>query len=136
MSQQTDISDRTILDAIGSDILAIGSMKKVGHILWPAMTVDSAASKLRSCLNPDQLHKLDPEEVLLIKLKAREVGSHETVDFEDQYLSKRSEWLAPEDEADRLRRDFISGVGELKTILTKIESLEVRAPELRLRPVR
>ena len=101
----------TIYDALGADIAAAGGFKVVAHKLWPADS--SGATKLRNSINPDQPHKLCPDEVMQIKKLAYEHGSTATVDYEAQQLGYECNWISPEDEAAKLDheiRDLLEAV--------------------------
>jgi hypothetical protein len=116
----------SITDAIGADIAAIGGVKKVAGILWPAMESSSAASKLRSCLNVDQPHKLDPMEVITIKRLARDAGSTATVNYEAVQLGFRVEWTSPEDEQAALAKEIMEGLKFFNQRLARLELVNAR----------
>jgi len=101
---QTALFHDTIYDALGADIAAAGGFKVVAHKLWPADS--SGATKLRNAINPDQPHKLCPDEILQIKRLAYEVGSTATVDYEAQQLGYQVTWIDPQDEAEALNREI------------------------------
>lgn len=127
---QSALFYETIYDAIGADIAAAGGFKVVAGKLWP--TESNAAAKLRNSINPEQPHKLCPDEVLAIKRLAYECGSTATVDYEAQQMGFMAQWIDPKDEADELRRD----VRELlATVNKKLDRIE-RADERVLKAVR
>lgn len=109
----------TIYDAIGADIAAAGGFKAVAGKLWPS--VPDGGGKLRNCVNPDQPHKLSPDEVMQIKRLAHAVGSFATVTYESQQLGYRIEWLDPESEKEQLDRDIRD---LLQVVLKKQEQRE------------
>jgi hypothetical protein len=113
----------SINDAIRADIDACGGMKKVAELLWKALDVTTGAAKLRAATNPDQSHKLSPEEVLLIKKTARENGSTAIVDFEMAELGGRVEWIDPEDELTTLMRDLRDDNRRIEARQKRIERL-------------
>ena len=129
--KQKPLFHESISEAIGADIAAIGGFKKVAGLLWPALASDTGAAKLRACLNADQPHKLSPDEVMLIKQLGHEVDSDETVRFEDQWLSKRSEWISPEDEHVRLLREFNANVDRLDAIKKALQRNDVKLSAVR-----
>jgi NAD-dependent oxidoreductase involved in siderophore biosynthesis len=114
----------TIYDAIGADIAAVGGFKVVAGKLWPAESPSLAAAKLRNAINPDQPHKLCPDEVLQIKRLAKEVGSFATVQYEASQLGYEITWIAPEDELERIER-------ENNELLKAIFRRQERAEQLR-----
>jgi hypothetical protein len=111
----------TIFDALGTDIAAAGGFKEVSGKLWPAEGVNSAAAKLRNAINPDQPHKLSPDEVLQIKRLAAEAGSYATIQFEAQQLGYRVEFINPADEQEQLDREIRD---LLQVVLKKQEARE------------
>lgn len=125
MNQQA-LFHETIYDAIGADVLAAGGYKKVAGVLWPADS--SGAAKLRNALNPDQPHKLCPEEVLQIKRLAQAAGSTETIRFEAQQLGYVCTWVTPEDELERIERENNE---LLKALLKRQERAELLRTRVR-----
>jgi hypothetical protein len=91
----------TIYDAIGEDIAAIGGFKVVAGKLWQAESPTTASAKLRNMVNPEQPHKLAPDELLMIKRLAKDVGSFATITFESRELSFDITWINAADEAAR-----------------------------------
>jgi hypothetical protein len=125
VTQQALFHD-TIFDAIGADIAAAGGFKTVAGKLWPAESPATSAAKLRNSINPEQPHKLCPDEVLQIKRLAAEAGSYATINYEAQQLGYAVTWIEPEDELQRIEREN----NELLKALTK--RME-RADELKSR---
>lgn len=121
---QVALFHETLLDAIGADIAAAGGFKIVAGKLWPTDT--NAAAKLRNALNPDQPHKLAPDEVFAIKKLAREAGSTATIDFEAENMGFSVQWLDPKDEADALRREVRDLLEHVTRKLDRIERAEAR----------
>lgn len=104
MNQQALFHD-TIYDALGADIAAAGGFKVVAGKLWPSESPTTSATKLRNAVNPDQAQKLCAEEILRIKLLAKEFWSTATIDFEARQLSFKVDWITPEDELERITRE-------------------------------
>jgi hypothetical protein len=121
---QKALFHETLFDAIGADVLAAGGFKKVAGVLWPSDS--SGAAKLRNALNPEQPHKLCPEEVLQIKRLAQEAGSTETIQFEAQQLGYVCTWIDPEDEAERIERENNEMLKRLIRNQERAESLRAR----------
>jgi hypothetical protein len=125
---QTSLFFETCYDAIGADIAAAGGFKVVAGRLWPSDS--SGATKLRNSINPDQPHKLCPDEVLQIKKLAYEVGSTATVDYEAQQLGYECNWIEPEAEAaklDREIRDLLETVNRKLDRKAKAEDRSLRS---------
>lgn len=112
---QRALFHETVFDALGADISASGGFKVVAGKLWPTESPTTAAAKLRNAINPEQPHKLSPDEVLAIKRLAKEHGSFATVNFEAQELGYTPTWIDPEDELERIEREN----NELLKALTK-----------------
>lgn len=108
-------------DAIRNTVTAIGGMKKVGSMLWPALPVDDAGRKLAHCLNPDKREKLDPGELALIRKAARQAGIHTLAAYEMRQAGYTDPVpVSPEDEAAQLQREFITAVKALDSIQQRL----------------
>lgn len=107
----------TYEDAIRDCVMALGGMKRVGSMLWPAMPADDAGRKLAHCLDLDKREKLSLGELSLIRKSARQAGVHALAAYEMRdagYADPQP--LAPEDEAAQLQREFIASVKALESI--------------------
>lgn len=129
---QTSLFFETIHDALGADIAAAGGFKVVAGKLWPTDSPSTATAKLRNSLNPEQPHKLCPDEVLAIKRLAHEAGSTATVDYEATQLGYQVTWVDPRDEAEDLRRQ----TRDLLAMVLKNQERIDRAEERALRSVK
>lgn len=127
---QTALFHDTIYDALGADIAAAGGFKAVAGKIWPVESAGIAAQKLRNAINPDQPHKLCPDEVLQIKRLAYEQGSTATVDYEAAQLGFQAHWIDPKDEATELRKDVRSLLADVTRKLDRIERADERALKL------
>lgn len=127
---QSALFHETVYDALGADIAAAGGFKVVAGKLWP--TESNAAAKLRNALNPDQPHKLCPDEVLAIKKLAYEHGSTATVDYEAQQLGYQPSWVDPQDEAEQLNRE----VRDLLALVNRKLDQKTRAEDRALKAVK
>jgi hypothetical protein len=125
---QVALFHETPEEATAADIAALGGPKKVGGWLFPHLNPDQAAGQVRACLNTDRLEKFNQQQVLLIKEKAREVGSESLLRYEAQRLGYRIEWLDPKDETEELRRDVRELLKVVNQRLERIERVESRAP--------
>ena len=123
---QKDLWYDTIYDALGADIAAAGGFKVVAGKLWPSESPTLAAAKLRNAINPEQPHKLCPDEVLQIKRLALAAGSSATIQYEAQQLGFRVEWVAPEDELERIERENNEILRSLAKRLERKEQLQSR----------
>jgi hypothetical protein len=115
--KQQSFFHEDIYEALSTDISAAGGPKVVGHKLRPTMKPDGAGEWLKTCLNRNRAEKLSPEDVMLIKRLAREVGSFAALTFEMSELNMTMPTpVEPEDERARLQREFIQAVSSLKQI--------------------
>lgn len=122
MNQQALFHD-SIFDALGADIAAAGGFKAVASKLWPSKDLTAAANVLRNAVNPEQAHKICPDEVMQIKRLAKEAGSFATVNYESQQLSFRVEWITPEDELSELQRRIADGMELLQREIKRANDL-------------
>lgn len=122
MNQQALFHD-TIYDALGADIAAAGGFKVVAGKLWPAESPSTAAAKLRNSINPEQPHKLCPDEVIAIKKLAKEAGSFATIFYEARELSFDVQWIQPEDELTRIQRRATELMEQLQRELRRSNDL-------------
>ena len=113
-------------EALAEDIKALGGRKKVAARLWPGDDEETANDRLKAALSPGHRQALKPSEVLKIKLWARDASSYAVVNFEAQELGYRVEWIAPQDEADELRRDVRELLQNVNQKLDRIERAEQR----------
>lgn len=125
MNQQA-LFHETVFDALGADISASGGFKVVAGKLWPTESPTTAAAKLRNAINPEQPHKLSPDEVLAIKRLAKEHGSFATVNFEAQELGYTPTWIDPEDELERIERENNELLKQLLRRQERAESLRAK----------
>jgi len=114
---QTNLFHDTYEDAIRDTAMAIGGLKRVGALLWPAMPADDAGRKLSACLNTEKREKLDLGELALIRKEARKAGVHILATYEMRESGyAEPQPLSVEDEAAQLQREFIAAVQALDVI--------------------
>jgi hypothetical protein len=113
-----------IEDAIGADIQALGGPKKSAAFLFPEKTTEQGSALIRAWLNPERNERPSPAQVLLLKKKAKEVGSFATVSYEAQQLGFEVTWISPEDEKEKLQRDVIAAAQLLKQVASRLEEVE------------
>lgn len=120
--QQIPLVVETLQEAKRAAVAALGGAKVVGPMLWPEKGPEESARLLLDCLNPDRPHRLDPERFVLLMRKAREAGYHGLMEFTAESAGyTRPAPVEPEDEMAALQRDFLSGLGELKSIAARFE---------------
>ncbi|MCM2537960.1 hypothetical protein [Burkholderia glumae] len=61
-------------DALKAAVQALGGAKKIGPMLWPDKSADTAGRQLLDCLNPSRSEKLDLSQTMMIFRLARDAG--------------------------------------------------------------
>lgn len=121
---QAALFHEDVYEALRTDIMAAGGMKKVGHALRPKLSVNAAGEWLSSTLNRSRAEKLDPEDVLFIKAMARAAGSLAAVAYDSSHLNLTMPTpIEPEDERAQLQREFNKSVSDLGQLAARIERL-------------
>lgn len=64
------------LDALKAHVQALGGNKKVGALLWPDKTPETAARTMADCCNSSRAERLSPSQLLLVMRMGREAGCH------------------------------------------------------------
>ncbi len=114
----------TYEDAVRDCVTALGGLKRVGNLLWPAMPADDAGRKLAACLNADKREKLDLGELRLIRREARKAGVHILMHYEARDAGYTEPTpMNPEDEAAQLQREFIASVKALEVLQARMARL-------------
>ncbi len=112
-------------DLLRGIVQALGGPKKVGPMFKPELEVDRAAQWVRDRVNADRRERFDPEQILFLFKKAREVGYHAGM----RWFAAETGYIAPrpaerdEQKAD-LQRQFIQAAAVVQAIGKKIERLE------------
>lgn len=112
----------TLTDALREVVRAVGGTKKVGALMRPEKSAEEAGRWLADCLNPDRREKLDPDQVLWLIKRGREVGCNSIISFiasEAHYEQPRP--IEPEDERARLQREFVSAVAQFQKIAQALD---------------
>jgi MoaA/NifB/PqqE/SkfB family radical SAM enzyme len=91
------------IEDIKAAVQCLGGAKSVATALWPHKPLDAARKDLLDCLNRDNAHKFDAEEILAILKMARESGYHQAKHWIDRAVGyEASAPLDPAVEKDRL----------------------------------
>lgn len=127
MSEQGNLLITDIYDALGDLVRAIGGPKEVGESLKPEKTLEDAAGWVKDCLNRKRREKFDPEHILWLLRKGREVGCHEPI----KWICGSSGYTAPEpveaeSELAKLLREYVETGNRLATLQPKIEELRAK----------
>ncbi len=111
-------------DLLRGIVQALGGPKKVGPMFKPELEVDRAAQWIRDRVNADRRERFDPEQILFLFKKAREIGYHAGM----RWFAAETGYLAPrpaerdEQKAD-LQRQFIGAVHRVEQLAARIERL-------------
>lgn len=127
MSNQDTLFITDIYDALGDLVRKCGGPKAVGMALRPEKTADDAAGWVKDCLNRGRREKFDPEHIMWLLKKGRELGCHEPIAF----ICKQAGYSAPEPveeetELARLLREYVSCTQTLAAMQPKIEDLRAK----------
>lgn len=115
-----------IYDALGDVVRALGGPKKVGGELRPERPVDEAATWVKDCLNRNRREKFDPDQILWLLRRGREIGCHSAM----QYVTAEAGYtmpqpVEPETELAKLLREYLDLQAKVGGLQPKIE--EARA---------
>jgi hypothetical protein len=116
-----------IHDALGDIVRAIGGPKAVGLAMRPERPADEAAGWVKDCLNRNRREKFDPEQILWLLKRGREIGCHEPI----KWICGQAGYSAPEPieeetELAKLLRGYIELGARLATMQPKIEELRAK----------
>jgi hypothetical protein len=125
MNQRVLFHD-SIYDALGGAVQAAGGVKRVSAALWPALSTEVAAARLRSGLNPEHAQKLCPSEVLHVARLAREAGDHSVMQYLAAELGYRIEPVSPRDELADALESFDHKADALLTAIAAVKRAQVR----------
>lgn len=118
---QSDLWHDTILDAIGAAVQASGGIKRVSAQLWPTLG-DTAAQRLRCCLNADHAQKLCPLELDTIVRLAAAVGDYSIPKFVALAAHGQFEALSADEAKKRERKARIAyHMGEAQRLMSEAE---------------
>lgn len=116
-----------IYDALGDIIRALGGPKKVGTELRPDKPCEDAARWIKDCLNRDRREKFDPDHILWLLKKGREIGCHSAINYIcDECSYERPKALEPETELTKLLRAYNDAVQVLSSLTPRIEEQKAK----------
>ena len=124
---QLSLHHESITDALREVIQAAGGAKVVGAKMFPDMTIDHAAGRVRDCLNYDRRERFTPEQVLMLLRLGHQVGCHAAMSFmarEAGYSDPQP--VEPEDEVARLQREYVEATKALLNMANKIDAMQTR----------
>lgn len=127
MSEQNKLFITDIYDALGDLVRAAGGPKAVGEVLKPEKSTDESAGWVKDCLNRNRREKFDPEQIMWLLKKGRELGCHEPI----QWICSNSGYVEPapkeeETELLKLLREYVDTGKKLSTLQPKIEELRAK----------
>jgi hypothetical protein len=109
-----------VFDAVRTVVAALGGAKAVGSRLRPEKPADDAAKWLAKCLHQDYPEKLDLEQAMLILKWGREANCHVAMQFIAEQCGYECQPLNPEDERQRLQREFIEAQKQLTALAARM----------------
>jgi len=121
MTEQSTLWHDCLEDAIGTAVQALGGVKAVAKMLWPVLAdqkPETAATRLRSCLNPEKSDKFSPDELLLLIRAAGDIGDHSIM----LYIAREGRYeVAPISSAEAEKR---AKSARRKALLAELARLE------------
>lgn len=116
-------------DALRATVEALGSYKRVGAEIRPELRADAAGRWLADCCNPDRRENLDLDQLAMLRRMARAQNVHVLAAWE-----ARDAGYAPpvpvrvEDERERLQRDFVKAVADVRDLARALDRVEASTP--------
>jgi hypothetical protein len=127
MSEQDRLFITDIYDALGDLVRALGGPKAVGLALKPEKTGEDAAGWVKDCLNRNRREKFDPEQILWLLRRGREVGCHEPINWICANAGYSApEPKEPETELAKLLREYLEAETKRATLQPRIEELRTK----------
>lgn len=127
MSEQDRLFITDIYDALGDLVRALGGPKAVGLALKPEKTGEDAAGWIKDCLNRNRREKFDPEQILWLLRRGREVGCHEPINWICANAGYSApEPKEPETELAKLLREYLEAETRRAALQPKIEELRTK----------
>lgn len=122
--QQQPLFTSDIYDALSDIVRALGGPKKVATQLRPDRPADEAAKWIKDCLNRERRERFDPEQLIWLLARGREVACHGALHF----ICERAGYekpgpLNPEDERAKLQRQVIEAVAVVKNCTDRLEQM-------------
>jgi hypothetical protein len=121
---QPALFSESIYDALGDVVRALGGTKKVGLELKPEKPMEESSKWVKDCLNPERREKFDPEHIIWLLKKGREVGCHSAINYLcDEIGYERPKAIDPEDERAKLMRLYVEAVRYQKQLTERMERM-------------
>lgn len=114
----------SVNEALRSAVNGLGGFKKVGPLMRPELTVDTAAGWLRDCLNPDRREKLSPEQVMFIIREAGKANIHSLMSFIAFDTGYKATPVAPQTREAELQQKFVDAVEGLAAIQSQLQRVQ------------
>jgi len=123
--EQLPLMHEDLYDALRDVVRALGGSKAVGPMLWPAKPPLEARNLLNDCLNRDRREKLDPEQLMFLLQKAKDVGCYAAMNYlADQAGYDRPRARTRGDERRVLEEQVVQAAKLLDRVTKRLESLE------------
>jgi hypothetical protein len=116
-----------IYDALGDVVRALGGPKKVGAELRPEKPADEAATWVKDCLNRNRREKFDPDQVLWLLRKGREIECHAAMNYLAQQAGyAEPQPIEPETELAKLLREYLELEAKRSGMQPQIDELRAK----------
>lgn len=114
--------------ALGALIDACGGPKKVGKYLWgESLSAEDAARRIRHNLDPDRRERFSNDELILLLALGREHNCHIAAAFINRRIGYAPpQPIDPEDEVNRLKREYIETGKRLERLFSQHQAAEER----------
>lgn len=110
--------------ALDACIQALGGSKKVGALLFPEKTIDSASTYLMNCVDTHRAEKLSVSHVMMLFRMAKQAGVYAPFLWFANECGFDARPIAKEDEVDRLTMVMEQSSKTLAAALASIERLQ------------
>jgi len=111
-------------DALRAAVQALGGSKKVGSMLWPDKSVDTASRLLLDCINPGRAEKLEATQIMRVFALAKEVGCHGPFAWFAGEVGYDVKPITKAEEVDRLTTVVEQSTKTLAAALTALERIQ------------
>ncbi|CAM8785124.1 hypothetical protein NCI_04906 [Burkholderia pseudomallei] len=115
-------------DALKAAVQAMGGAKKIGPLLWPDKSIDTAARLLLDCLNAGRSEKLDLSQTMMIFRMARDAGCYSPFVWFANEVGFDAKAATKAEEIDRVTTVIEQATTTLAGALKTLERLKSGAP--------
>lgn len=122
MTDQIPLFVEDYYEALAATVAALGGFKRVGAELRPELPADHAGRWLADCCNHARDHELKPQQLGLLRKKARAAGVHVLAAFEMREAGYAEPVaLRREDEEARVNSELATTVNRLEGLMAELK---------------